>query len=88
MRYYVNGQEAGIKHDGENLGGGGSGNEFNDLRISKPNHNNLVQEMLPMKFDQFATWNRILQPNEIKQAFDQGMKASVSIHISVTILYH
>lgn len=55
------------------------GNEFNDFRISKPNHNNLVQQILPMKFDQFATWNRILPPEEINQAFNQGMKGSPDI---------
>ncbi|XP_058959077.2 uncharacterized protein [Pocillopora verrucosa] len=71
LKYYINGTEAGIKQMSESLGQI-RGNEFNDLRISKPNHNNLVQEMLPMKFDQFATWNRILQPDEVNQAFNQG----------------
>lgn len=78
LKYYINGTEAGIKQMSESLGQI-RGNEFNDLRISKPNHNNLVQEMLPMKFDQFATWNRILQPDEVNQAFNQGMKGTPDI---------
>lgn len=78
LKYYINGTEAGIKQMSESLGQI-RGNEFNDLRISKPNHNNLVQEMLPMKFDQFATWNRILQPDEVNQAFNQGMKGTPEI---------
>ncbi|XP_022780748.1 uncharacterized protein LOC111321985 isoform X2 [Stylophora pistillata] len=71
LKYYINGKEAGIKQMSESFGQI-RGDEFNDFRISKPNHNNLVQEMLPMKFDQFATWNRILPPEEINQAFNQG----------------
>lgn len=78
LKYYINGTEAGIKQMSESLGQI-RGNEFNDFRISKPNHNNLVQEMLPMKFDQFATWNRILQPDEVNQAFKQGMKGTPDI---------
>lgn len=49
-----------------------SGKEYNDLRISKANSNNLVEEMLPLKFDQLVTWGRVLQPKEIAMAFDQG----------------
>ena len=49
-----------------------SGKEFNDLRVSKANSNNLVEEMLPLKFDQLVTWSRVLQPYEITMAFDQG----------------
>lgn len=46
--------------------------DFNDLRISKPNSNNNMEEMLPMKFDQLVTWGRILQSHEITQAFNEG----------------
>ena len=47
-------------------------NEFNDLRISKPNTNNKIEEMAPIKFDQFVTWGRILPPDKITQAFNEG----------------
>jgi len=46
--------------------------DFNDLRISKPNSNNNMEEMLPMKFDQLVTWGRILLSHEITQAFNEG----------------
>lgn len=71
LRYFINGQEVGSKLQGELLSDV-SGKEFNDLRISKPNSNNLVEEMLPLKFDQLVTWNRVLQAHEITMAFDQG----------------
>ena len=71
LKYFINGQEGGSKLDGEQLPEV-SGKEFNDLRISKPNSNNLVEEMLPLKFDQLVTWTRLLQPHEIRMAFSQG----------------
>lgn len=71
LKYFINGQEGGSKLDGEQLQEV-SGKEFNDLRISKANSNNLVEEMLPLKFDQLVTWTRVLQPHEISMAFDQG----------------
>ena len=71
LKYFINGQEGGSMLQGEQLLDV-SGKEFNDLRISKPNSNNLVEEMLPLKFDQLVTWSRVLQPREITMAFDQG----------------
>ena len=71
LKYYINGKgslarsqayDAHVPHV----------NQFNDLTISKPNSNNKIEEMLPMKFDQFVTWGRVLQPREIDQAFKEG----------------
>lgn len=71
LKYFINGQESGSMLQGEQLSDV-SGKEFNDLRISKANSNNVVEEMLPLKFDQLVTWSRVLQPQEIAMAFDQG----------------
>ena len=46
--------------------------QFNDLRISKPNSNNKIEEMTPIRFDQFVTWGRMLPPDKITQAFNEG----------------
>ena len=46
--------------------------QFNDLEISKPNSNNKIEEMVPVKFDQFVTWGRILPSDKITQAFNEG----------------
>lgn len=50
---------------------------FNNLRISKPNSNNRMGQMLPLKLDQFVTWGRILQLNEISKAFNEGRYAGM-----------
>lgn len=71
LKYFINGKEGGSKLQSEQLSEV-SGKEFNDLRISKANSNNLVEEMLPLKFDQLVTWTRVLEPHEISMAFDQG----------------
>lgn len=71
LKYFINEKEGGSMLQGEQLSDV-SGKEFNDLRISKANSNNLVEEMLPLKFDQLVTWSRVLQPYEITMAFDQG----------------
>ena len=56
--------------------------DFNDLRISKPNSNNKIEEMLPMKFDQFVSWGRVLITHEITQAFNEGRFYSILPGIS------
>ncbi|KAL9984866.1 hypothetical protein ACROYT_G007207 [Oculina patagonica] len=71
LRYFINGQEAGFKLQSEPLSVA-SGTLFNDLKISKPNDNNLAEEILPLKFDQFVTWSRVLQSDEISKAFNEG----------------
>ena len=47
-------------------------NSFHALTISKPNSNNVKEQMPPMKFDQFVTWTRVLAPAEITKAFSGG----------------
>ena len=47
-------------------------NRFHSLRISKSNSNNKMEEMLPMKIDQFVTWNKILSRKQINEAFKEG----------------
>ena len=71
LKYFINGQESGSMLQDEQLLDV-SGKEYNDLRISKANSNNLVEEMLPLKFDQLVTWSKVLQPQRIAMAFDQG----------------
>lgn len=71
LKYFINGAESGFKPQGELLSEA-SGEEFNDFRISKANSNNLVEEFLPLKFDQFVTWAKALSPDKISTAFQEG----------------
>lgn len=72
MRHFINGKpdgqailqpaDANIQHV----------NRFHGFRISKSNSNNNIEEMMPMKIDQFVTWGKILSETQILQAFKEG----------------
>lgn len=71
MKYFVNGKPGFtksevIKAPVTHL------DQFNDFTISKPNSNNRMEEMLPMKIDQLATWGIVLRKEQIKEAFNEG----------------
>ncbi|XP_029194429.2 uncharacterized protein LOC114960275 [Acropora millepora] len=76
MRHFINGKpdgqpilqpvDANVQHV----------NRFHGFRISKPNSNNNIEEMMPMKIDQFVTWGKVLSEAQILQAFKEGGEAS------------
>ncbi|CAH3036690.1 unnamed protein product, partial [Porites evermanni] len=71
LRYFVNGV-AGLKKSEVIQAPVWHLDEFNDFTISKPNSNNRMEEMLPMKIDQLATWGLVLNERTIKKAFNEG----------------
>ena len=71
IRYFVNGV-AGLKKSEVIQAPVWHLDEFNDFTISKPNSNNRMEEMLPMKIDQLATWGLVLNERTIKEAFNEG----------------
>ena len=70
LKYYVNGDLSGSQINPSSYS---HENNYNDFRIAKSSSDQSAYgSTLQMKFDQLATWSRILNSQEIQIAFNQG----------------
>ena len=70
LKYYINGDLSGYQINPSSYS---HENNFNDFRIAKSSSDQSAYgSTLQMKFDQLATWSRILNSQEIQMAFNQG----------------
>ena len=70
LKYYINGDLSGSQINPSSYS---HENNYNDFRIAKSSsEQNAYGSTLQMKFDQLATWSRILNSQEIQIAFNQG----------------
>lgn len=70
LKYYINGDLSGSQINPSSYS---HENNYNDFRIAKSGSDqNAYGSTLQMKFDQLATWSRILNSQEIQIAFNQG----------------
>ena len=81
LKYYINGDLSGSQTNPSSYS---HKNNYNDFRIAKSSSDqNAYGATLQMKFDQLATWNRILNSQEIQIAFNQGRLKNFKL-----LIYH
>lgn len=86
LTYFVNGRKKSFKVQPTDLALPRA-NNIHEFTISKPNNNNDAKKhMLPMKIDKFVTWSRVLEPDEIKEAFIEGRLFTYMPNNSITLV--